>query len=57
MTRRVADHDKCGAGEAAARAAGLPYRMSPILGEDANDLHVHAGLTALASLLVEVRTR
>lgn len=53
----VADHDRSGAGEAAARAAGLPYCMSPVLGEDANDLHVRAGLTALASLLMGVRIR
>jgi len=46
-----ADNDESGAGEAAARSTGLPYVMSPILGEDANDFHVRAGLFQLGALL------
>lgn len=52
-----ADHDKSGAGERAAKEMGLPYCMSPVLGEDANDLHKRAGLLAVCSLLMEVRNR
>nr|AER23969.1 hypothetical protein var092 [Variovorax sp. HH01] len=50
-----ADHDKSGAGERAAQAMGLPYCMSPTLGEDANDLHAHAGLMAVCGLLMKAR--
>ncbi len=52
-----ADHDKSGAGERAAQATGLPYCMSPVLGEDANDMHVRAGLLAVCGLLMRVRTQ
>lgn len=50
-----ADHDVSGAGQRAAADAGLPFCMSPVLGEDANDLHARAGLTALAKLMMETR--
>ncbi len=50
-----ADHDKSGAGQRAAEATGLRYRMSPIEGEDANDLHARAGLMSVAALLMQVR--
>lgn len=50
-----ADHDKSAAGESAAQAAGLPYCMSPVEGEDANDLHVRAGLTPVCELIRQVR--
>jgi putative DNA primase/helicase len=50
-----ADHDESGTGEAVAKAAGLPYCMSPIVGEDANDLHVRAGLLAVCQLVMELR--
>lgn len=50
-----ADHDKSGAGERAAQEMGLPYCMSPVLGEDANDLHKRAGLLAVCGLLMSVR--
>lgn len=50
-----ADHDKSGAGERAAQAMGLPYCMSPTLGEDANDLHARAGLMAVCGLLMKAR--
>lgn len=52
-----ADHDKSGTGEKSAKATGLPYCMSPIEGEDANDLHARAGLFAVCQLLMEVRRR
>jgi len=45
-----ADNDKSGAGERAALATGLPYCMSPVLGEDANDMHRRAGVFHLAAL-------
>lgn len=50
-----ADNDKSGAGERAARETGLPYCMSPIEGEDANDVHKRAGLMPLCALLMEAR--
>ena len=52
-----ADHDKSGTGEKSAQATGLPYCMSPVMGEDANDLHARAGLFAVCQLLMEVRRR
>ncbi|MCE3605841.1 PriCT-2 domain-containing protein [Massilia sp. P8910] len=51
----IADNDASQAGEKAAIKTGLPYRMSDVVGEDANDLHQRAGLMALCSLLIEVR--
>lgn len=50
-----ADNDESGAGERAAKATGLPYCMSDVVGEDANDLHVRAGLMAVCKLLMAVR--
>ena len=50
-----ADNDKSGAGERAAREMGLPYCMSPVLGEDANDLYVRAGVVAVRALLMKAR--
>ncbi|MCT6721640.1 toprim domain-containing protein [Acidovorax sp. K2F] len=50
-----ADHDKSGAGERAAKEMGLPYCMSPVMGEDANDMHKRAGLLAVCGLLMQVR--
>lgn len=50
-----ADHDESGAGQRAAVDTGLPYCLSPLLGEDANDLHVRAGLTAVCKKITEVR--
>lgn len=44
-----------GPGELAAIATGLPYCISPVLGEDANDMHARAGLTPLCSLLMAAR--
>lgn len=50
-----ADNDKSEAGEKAARETNLPYCMSPQVGEDANDLHVRAGLMAVCQQLMAVR--
>jgi phage/plasmid primase-like uncharacterized protein len=52
-----ADNDKTQAGERAAKETGLPYCMSDVLGEDANDLHARAGLMAVSQLLMNVRRR
>ncbi|MFB9242381.1 PriCT-2 domain-containing protein [Massilia antarctica] len=51
----IADNDASQAGEKAAIKTALPYRMSDVVGEDANDLHQRAGLMALCSLLMAVR--
>jgi putative DNA primase/helicase len=50
-----ADNDKSGVGEAAAKNTGKPYCMSPIEGEDANDVHVRAGLMPVVELLMKAR--
>ena len=50
-----ADHDASGAGERAAVDTGLPYCMSPNLGEDANDLYARAGLMAVCKLIMDTR--
>ncbi|RZL90766.1 MAG: hypothetical protein EOP82_14625 [Variovorax sp.] len=50
-----ADNDKSGAGERAAREIGLPYCMSPNVGEDANDVHARGGLMPVCVLLMKVR--
>ena len=47
-----ADHDASGAGQAAARATGARWCMSPELGEDANDMHKRAGVFAVAKLMM-----
>lgn len=50
-----ADNDKSGTGEKTAQATGLPYCMSPIVGEDMNDLHARAGLMAVCAQVMAVR--
>ena len=50
-----ADHDASGTGEQAARATGLPWVMSPTVGEDANDLHQRGDLLAVAKLIMQAR--
>jgi putative DNA primase/helicase len=57
----VADHDKpvaqfdgMGTGEFYARRTGLPWAMPPVLGTDANDYHLAAGLAALQRLLLDL---
>lgn len=53
----VADNDVSLAGETAAKKTGLPYCVSDVLGEDANDLHQRAGMVALCKLIIDVRRR
>lgn len=53
----VADNDDSGVGEGAAKATGLRYCMPTCVGEDANDLHVRAGVFALAQMLMAARSR
>ena len=50
-----ADHDASGPGQRTAEATGLPWCMSPIEGEDANDLHQRAGLMAVCAQIMAVR--
>jgi len=50
-----ADNDASRTGEKAALATGLPWCMSDVQGEDANDMHVRAGVMAVAKKLMEVR--
>ena len=49
--RVIADHDASGAGEAAARKAGLPWAMPSDVGMDANDLMLRDGIGAVCDLL------
>lgn len=51
-----ADHDLSGTGEKVAIATGLPWVMSPTVGEDANDLHQRAGLLTVCRLVMRART-
>jgi putative DNA primase/helicase len=53
----IADNDVSLAGERAAIKTGLAWGMSPIAGEDANDLHQRAGLAALCKLIIDVRMK
>ena len=50
-----ADNDVSGTGQRAAEATKLPWCMSPIAGEDANDLHMRAGLMAVCQQIMVVR--
>lgn len=50
----IADNDVSLAGEEAAIETGLPWTMPPEVGMDANDLHLKAGLRAVAKLLLQV---
>lgn len=52
-----ADRDESEAGEKAAQQTRLPYCMSPVKGQDANDLHVKAGLMAVCAQLMAVRRK
>lgn len=52
-----ADNDPSLAGEKAAKKTGLPWCMSDVVGEDANDLHHRAGLAALCKLVIDVRMK
>lgn len=50
----MADNDASGAGARAAEETGLPWRMPPTPGEDANDYHMRAGVGALANLIRDI---
>ena len=52
-----ADNDSSNAGENAAIKTGLAYVMSDVLGEDANDLMLRAGLFAVAKQIMAVRQK
>lgn len=52
-----ADNDNSKAGENAAIKTGLPYVMSDLVGEDANDLMLRSGLFAVAKKLLELRQK
>lgn len=54
-TMVFADNDASGTGQEAAIATGLPYVTSPVVGEDANDLHRRAGLMAVVAKIMEAR--
>ena len=49
-----ADHDASGAGERAALQTGAPWCMSPVQGEDANDMHKRAGIFQVARQMLSV---
>lgn len=53
----MADHDASGTGARAAEGTGLPWEMSPTIGQDANDLHATSGIRALAQLLSSLCSR
>ena len=44
-------------GEQSAWKTGLPYAMAPTTGQDANDLHMAAGVMAVAKKIMEARSR
>lgn len=52
-----ADNDVSCAGQRAAEKTGLPYCMSDVVGEDANDQHKSSGLMSVAKKLMEVRLK
>lgn len=52
-----ADNDESGTGERSAINAGVPYCMSDVVGNDANDDHMQFGLFAVAQKLMEVRRK
>lgn len=52
-----ADNDASQTGENAAKATGLPFCMSDVVGEDANDMHARNGVLAVAKKIMEVRRR
>ena len=52
-----ADNDVSETGATAAQATGLPWAMSPVVGEDANDVAQRLGVTGLGKLLREFYAR
>lgn len=51
-----ADNDVSGTGLRTATESGLPFCMSPIAGEDANDWHARSGVLAVAKAIMELRS-
>ena len=52
-----ADNDASGTGAAVAKATGLPWVMSEVVGHDANDDHQKFGVMRVARALMEVRSQ
>lgn len=52
-----ADHDASAAGERAALQTGAPWCMSPLQGEDANDMHKRAGIFQVSAAMVGIKQR
>ena len=50
-----ADNDLSGIGQKSAEATGLPWCMSDLVGEDANDVHKNRGIFALTKIIMKVR--
>jgi putative DNA primase/helicase len=50
----IADNDESLTGENVAKRSGLPYWMSPVLGEDGNDFHQRMGLFKLSQEIVRL---
>ena len=49
-----ADNDQSKTGQRVAEATGLPWVMSPVEGEDANDLHQRAGVWELINVIKSI---
>jgi putative DNA primase/helicase len=49
----IADNDASGTGERVAKQTGLPYWMSDVVGEDANDAHKRLGLFKFTQSLTQ----
>ena len=49
----IADNDASGTGERVAKQTGLPYWMSEVVGEDANDAHQRLGLFKFTQSLTQ----
>ena len=52
-----ADNDASGTGQKAAEETGLPWTMADKVGQDANDLHVEAGLFAVVAKIMDLRVK
>ena len=52
-----ADHDASEAGQKAAESTGLPWTMSEVQGEDANDLHKRTGLFSVVAKIMALRAQ
>jgi putative DNA primase/helicase len=51
-----ADNDASGTGLKTATESGLPFCMSSVVGEDANDWHARSGVLAVAKAIMELRS-